>query len=206
MKPSGYFSLTLQVATGACLGWFLTACQAPLKASHGYPAGWPQLTRLGEGCGELRGTYANQGIATAPNGGVQPITLVSLIPRDKPLDQHAIRPGASTLPESVTLAVLPATRWQPYPKLQATIKTAASIEAYEVGTASRRNALLYVLRSSGSSAGALGFSSSQSRVFLTQGGDGSLIAKIHTEEQGMILVIPAYSGQYTWARFERIGD
>ena len=48
--------------------------------------------------------------------------------------------------------------------------------------------------------------SSQVRIFLTVAADRSLIAKIHSEDAGLMVIVPYYSSRYAWARFERIGD
>ncbi|MGR8950426.1 MAG: hypothetical protein ACU84Q_20475, partial [Gammaproteobacteria bacterium] len=205
------FHLILNATITCCLTFLLSACQrAPLKPDYGYPVDWPKLTILTKGSAELNGTYANQGIATNSNGRFVPITLASLIPRYKQLDQQDIvQLGKPVHDGSVRLLVLPAKKGvfqTSYPRLQAFVATDGSIEGYEIETASDENALLYLLQITSSSLGSTAASSSQSRVFLTLGDDSSLIAQIHSEEFAIFLFFPYYSSEYVWARFERIGN
>ena len=185
-----------------------TACQhAPLTANHGYPAAWPRLTALAKGGAEIGGTYANQGIATSQNGGFSPITLASLIPGYKPLARHDIVPaGAPILEDTVRLVISPPKSQWGLARLRALVATGDSIEGYEIELGSDENVLLYVLEISGSSLGPVAAATSQVRVFLTRGEDGSLIAQLHSENFAAALFIPYYSSNYVWARFERIGD
>ena len=208
MKSQGlprFASFSLLVS---CLALLLSACQhAPLTADHGYPSDWPAPIALARGGAEIGGTYANQGVVTGPDGGFEPITLASLVPRKQQLaaDDIALR-GESTRADSVRLAVSPPQSPWSLARLQAFITTGDSTEGYEIELGSDENVLLYVLEISSSSLGAVAASTSQVRVFLTRGEDGSLIAKLHGEDFAMALIVPYYSSEYLWARFERIGD
>ena len=104
------------------------------------------------------------------------------------------------------VVVPPRSAWEPYASLRAFLATGGSMAGFQIETASDENVLLYVLKVSSSSLGSVGASGSQTRVFLTRGEDGSLIAQIHSEDYALVLVAPYYSSGYTWARFERIGD
>jgi len=192
-----------------CMAAQLAGCQhAPLAPDHGYPAAWPRPIALAKGAAELGGTYANQGIATGADGSLGPITLASLIPKNKPLARHDFAlPGKPVHEDSVKLVVVPPkSAWEPYASLRAFVASGGSMAGFKIETASDENVLLYVLKVSGSSFGSVGASGSQTRVFLTRGEDGSLIAQIHSEDYALVLVAPYYSSGYTWARFERIGD
>ena len=191
-----------------CMAFLPLACQyAPLTANHGYPAAWPELTALSKGSAEIDGTYANEGIATSAEGGFEPITLASLIPTNRPLAQQDIAPPGTPIREdSVRLVVSPARSQWGLATLRAFIASGDSIQGYEIETGSDENVLLYVLEISSSSLGSVAASSSQVRVFLTTGEDGSLIAQLHSEDFAMALFVPYYSSEYVWARFERTGD
>lgn len=176
---------------------------------HGYPDDWPALTRLGPGCAELDGTYLNQGVAKAPDGTVVPITLASLIPQQQHIDHQ---PGPFGPPQdaaqadSVSLKMQSATSAFSLPYTKATISVAGKTDSYRVESICKPEGLVYVLDSSTVGIPAIGLAGDQARVFLTRGPDGSLIAMIHDESGGLIVVIPYYSATYTWARFQPGGD
>ena len=191
-----------------CVLFLLPACRhAPLSPNHGYPADWPGLIALAKGGAEINGTYANQGLATTPDGDLRPITLASLIPKHRPVAGHASVPrGEPYRGDSVRLVVTPPGSQWGLASLRAFITADDSIEGYEIEIGSDENVLLYVLELSGDSLGAVAGSTRQVRVFLTRAEDGSLIAQLHSEAFGVALVVPYYSSRFVWARFERIED
>ena len=176
---------------------------------HGYPDDWPALARLGPGCSELDGTYLNQGVAKAPDGAVVPIALASLIPKQQHIDGQPDPSGPpqdAAQADSVSLKMQSATSAFSLPYTKATISVAGKTDSYRVESICKPEGLVYVLDSSTVGIPAVGLAGDQARVFLTRGQDGSLIAMIHDESGGLIVVIPYYSATYTWARFQPGGD
>ena len=178
---------------------------------HGYPDDWPALTRLAPGCTELDGTYVNQGVAKAPDGTAVPITLASLIPQRRHIDDLPdpfSPPQDAAQADSVSLKMQSATSVFSPPYTRATISVAGKTDSYKVESVCKPEGLLYVLDSAdvGSLLNIGLFVGGQTRVFFTRGSDRSLIAMIHDESGGLIVVIPYYSATYTWARFQPGGD
>ena len=180
--------------------------QGPMQPDHGYPANWPALTALSQGYPELDGTYANQGLAFSEEGGTMPITLASLIPQPTPFGEPKKTVPSLDCGDCVSLRLLPSTsQWHPYPTLRATLPGSEGARVFDVETYRDVDALLYLLELSGDDF-VIGLGHEQTRVFLTVAKDRSLIAKIYTESGGLVLIVPYHFADYTWARFERIGD
>jgi hypothetical protein len=192
----------LFVATFLILG--LGGCYQPLTRNHGYPADWPDPLALSEGFPEIDGTYANHGTLYSQDGVAGEITLTSLIPQRWTFGQPKNPVPNPPCIDCVVLRMRPGSKWNPYPKMRATLPGPQEARAFDVDAGTQRDALLYLLEQYGG--GGIPFSSAQTRVFLTVAADGSLIAKIHSEDAGLIVIVPYYSAKFAWARFERIGD
>jgi hypothetical protein len=194
-----------QFLIAACLALGLSGCYAPLQREHGYPADWPEPLALSKGFPEIDGTYANHGALSSNEGVLGEITLASLIPQRWTFGQPKEAVPNPPCTDCVVLRMRPGAGWGPLPKMRATLPGPEEAREFDVEVATEKDVLLYLLEGSGSGGGFF-FSSSQTRVFLTVAADRSLIAKIHSEDAGLIVVVPYYSTKYTWARFERIGD
>lgn len=211
MKQGEYLRFAIHTGLASCLLLLLTACQTlPLEPSDGYPADWPKLIALSKGCPEVNGTYANKGTAKMADGSYLPITLESLIPRDSPSTRSDVSSGEKIREGLVGLMIVPPKKqpvWlAPLPILQATIGTGGATEVYEIQTYRYEGVMIYTLRSD-SMKTPFGFGAGATRVLMTRGEDGSLIAKIHKEDVGMWIILPFfYSSEYIWARFDRIGN
>jgi len=202
------------IATIASAGLTLAGCavtqQAPLQPEHGYPADWPQLVPLSAGLRELNGSYANQGIATSGDGKLVPIKLADLVPRATPR-KHASADLDSGCEDCVALRVLPAKSDSlPTLRLRFTLPPGSdrpsSPHEFDVASSGNANATQYTLQSFVDNA-IIGFGFNATDVTVTCATDGSLIARIHNTSGVLVfLVIPVGSENYTWARFERIGD
>lgn len=198
-------TLRRALVVAACLAVGLCGCYSPLKRDHGFPVEWPEPLALSKGLAEINGTYANQGTVFSSESGFGQISLASLIPQRWTFGQP--KGGAPNPPcgNCVVLRIRPGSKWNPLPTLRATIPGGEQAREFDVDIASDENVVLYLLTGSGSGGGVVG-GTSQTRVFLTVAADRSLIAKIHGEDAGLIVIIPYYSAKYAWARFERIGD
>jgi len=184
-----------------CLGLGVAACQPALKPDTGYPTGWPAMTVLAPGFGELAGTYANEGTATTATGGSVPITLASLLSGCKPLGTVG---SAATGRSTVTLEIVAGGKLQPYPGLRATVSGDGTAKVCEMDSGSDKNALLYQVTLDGRKAGRIGFDAGLVNVALTRGADGSLIAKIYDDQSEALMVEPTDTNTNVWARFESL--
>lgn len=195
-----------QLVIAACLLLGLSGCYAPLEREHGYPADWPEPLPLSKGFPEIDGTYANRGTLFSTEGGPGEIALADLIPQRWTFGtpKGGMRAPNPPCADCVVLRMQPGTKWNPLPKLRATLPDTDEAREFDVEVASDEGVLLYLLQSS--SSGGLLFGSSQTRVFLAVAADRSLIAKIHNEDAGLVVIVPYHSAKYAWARFERIGD
>ena len=194
-----------QFVIAACLALGLSGCYAPLAREHGYPGDWPEPLALSKGFPEIDGTYANHGTLSSSEGVLGEITLASLIPQRRTFGQPEGTVPNPPCADCVVLRMRAGTKWNPLPKMRATLPGVEDARQFDVEVATDEDVLLYLLEVSGSGGGFLS-GSSQTRVFLTVAEDRSLIAKIHSEDAGLVVVVPYYSGKYAWARFERIGD
>jgi len=202
------------IAAIASAGLTLAGCavtqQAPLQPVHGYPANWPQLVPLSEGLKELNGIYANQGVATSGDGQLVPIKLADLVPRTTPR-KHASTELDSDCEDCVALRVLSA-RGDSLPtvRLRFTLPPGSdrpsSPHEFDVAVSGNANATQYTLQGFVDNA-IIGFGFNTTDVTVTCATDGSLIARIHNASGVLVfLVIPVGSENYTWARFDRIGE
>ena len=195
-----------QLVIAASFAVGLSGCYQPLKREHGYPADWPEPLALSQGFPEIDGTYANHGTLLSPEGVLGEITLSSLIPQRWTFGQPKDPVSNPPCTDCVVLRVRAGTKkWNPYPTMRATLPGPQAAREFDVELGTQKDTLLYVLEQYGDGGGYF-FAGGQTRVFLTVAADRSLIAKIHSEDAGLIIVLPYYSGKYAWARFERIGD
>jgi hypothetical protein len=201
--PPVMFAVTI-----LCGGCALTP--APLKTDHGYPADWTPPIALSKGLTELNGIYVNQGVATTVDGKLVPIALADLVPRTTPR-KHASADLDSGCEDCVALRVLPARSDSLSTlRLRFTLPPGSdrpsSPHEFDVASSGNANATQYTLQSFVDNA-IIGFGFNATDVTVTCATDGSLIARIHNTSGVLVfLVIPVGSENYTWARFERIGD
>jgi len=194
-----------QLVIVACLALGLSGCYAPLQREHGYPTDWPDPLALSKGFPEIDGTYANHGALSSNEGVLGEITLTSLIPQRWTLGQPKEAVPNPPCTDCVVLRMRPGGRWDHLPTMRATLPGPEEAREFDVEVGTEKDVLLYLLESRSDSAAYI-LISSQTRVFLTVAADRSLIAKIHSEDGGLIVAVPYYSTKYIWARFERIGD
>jgi hypothetical protein len=191
----------------------LAGCAAtpvPLQPEHGYPGDWPQPMALGEGLTELNGIYANQGVATTGDGQLAPIALADLIPKTTPR-KKAIVELDPDCEDCVALRVLPAeSALLSMRTLRFTLPPdpdrPGSPRTFDVASSGNTDATRYTQQGLVENA-IVGFGYNTTDITLTCATDGSLVARIH-DASGilLLLVIPVGSEEYTWARFERIGE
>jgi hypothetical protein len=180
-----------------------TAClMQPFKPEHGYPAGWPAFRTLSKGCPELNGTYRSTGTARlAGKDDLVPFELAELIPRLTEA-HHSKAVNGSQLPDgTVTLTMMPAKSSWSVPYTVASITAGGVTRSYEIESTCHPEGLLYLLDGYGGNF-VVGFAGGQTRVFMTRGSDGSLIVMLHQESGGLVVVVPYYTSEYSWARFE----
>jgi hypothetical protein len=177
---------------------------------HGYPADWSPPIALSKGLTELNGLYVNQGVATTVDGKLVPIALADLVPRTM-LHKGANAEADPGCEDCIALRVLPANSDSlPTLRLRFTLPPGSdrpsSPHEFDVASSGNANATQYTLQSFVDNA-IIGFGFNATDVTVTCATDGSLIARIHNTSGVLVfLVIPVGSENYTWARFERIGD
>lgn len=193
--------LAVTILCGGC-----AHAPAPLEPDHGYPADWPQLIALSEGLTELNGIYANQGVATTGDGKIVPIALADLVPRTTPRKKVRTEPDFGCK-DCIALRVLPPKGEFPSgPKLRFTLPPGPDARVFYAPTVGNADAAQYTLQSFASNA-IVGFGFNSTAITLTCATDASLVARIHNARGILLLLlIPVGSEEYTWARFERIGD
>lgn len=182
---------------------------APLQRDKLYPADWPDLVPLGPEGAEINGTYANAGTATAGKGGLEPITLLSIIP--KPANANQV-PLATTFPQGKVVTLQAVARknqsaWKDPPgnsTLRVTVDSDPATQAKVDGFCTL-SGVQYALHNS-FIALPIGFGGDSAGVFLNKGTDGSLIAKIEYSGAGIILLVPVWSFSHVWARFPLAQD
>jgi len=193
--------LAVAILCGGC-----AHAPAPLKPDHGYPADWPQLIALSEGLTELSGIYANKGVATTGDGKIVPIALADLVPRTTPRKKGSAEPDLGC-EDCVALRVLPAKgEIRSGPKLRFTLPPGPDARVFDAPTVGNADATQYTLQFFADNA-IVGFGFNSTDITLTCASDASLVARIHNARGILLLLlIPVGSEEYSWARFERIGE
>jgi hypothetical protein len=119
---------------------------------------------------------------------------------------HSAAARGSQLPDgTVTLTMMPAKSAWSGPYTLASITEGGVTRSYEVESICQPEGLLYVLDAYNVGR-VVALAGGQTRVFMTRGTDDSLIVMLHRESGGLIVVVPYYTSEYSWARFEPARD